>query len=564
MMTKNIKTIYRTGLLILGLLAITTGCSDDLLDLKPETTWAADEFYGNETDINAALAGIHSSLGSYNTFGFLLPQMDSGTDEAYKLKSWNEKIPVSINAHNPASEEVTKVFQSLYGGINNCNNMIKYINPDNFDNIEIYNNYLAEAKFLRGFMYYYLTIWWNEIPLRLEPSNDQSSNHLAPSPVNEVYEAIIADLTFASENLYSSAGALYVPGHASKEAAHGMLAKVYLKAAGYPLQATEINGRNPYQAAKDHCAAIMNGGNNALNPSYKDVFLNYIQNRFDLQESLFEICYRNGTDLGINIAGRNGSFNGLFYNIKGDRNGEPYGQPEITPGPIHEYMYEENDSLRQHWNAPMYSGNKNQWNPNGVVQPNPHTLAWGYTVGKFRRWDAAYPWDLEKTNAQLNPIVTLETPAPLSQHVTGINYPILRYSDVLLMFAEAENELNGPTGEAQAAIDAVRNRAGLNNLAAVKPEAIAGKDAFFVELTDERMRELCFEGHRRMDLVRWGLYEEKLNVHYESILYHPNYTPAEAYKYRAYTNYNPAIHLSLPYPEQEVLINNLLEQKPAW
>lgn len=564
MMSKKFNTIYRTGLLIIGLLAITTGCSEDPLDLKPETTWAAEDFYQNETDINAALAGIHASISTYNVFGGIIQQMGSGTDEAYKLKSWNENIPTGINAHNPASGEIKLLYQSLYSGINNCNNMIKYINPDNFDSEEVYNNYVAEAKFLRGFMYYQLTIWYNEVPLRLEPSVDQSSNHVAPAPVNEVYEAIIADLTFASENLYSLSDGRYVIGHSSLEAAHAMLAKTYLKAAGYPLQATEINGKNPYQGAKDHCAAIINAGNNSLNANYKDVFLNYIQNRFDLSESIFEICFRNGTDLGINIGGRIGYMNGLHYGINGDRTNQPFAQPEITPSPLHEYMYEENDSLRQAWNTPMYFGAKNQWSPNGKVSPNPHTLAWGYTIGKYRRWDAAYPWDLDKTNEQLKPIVTLETPEPVHQSITGINFPIIRYSDVLLMFAEAENELNGPSGEAQAAIDAVRNRAGLDNLATAKPEAVAGKDAFFVELTDERMRELCFEGHRKMDLIRWGLYEEKLKVLHESIIYHPNYTPAEAYKYRAYTNFNPSIHLSLPYPEQEVLINNKLDQKPGW
>jgi len=132
------------------------------------------------------------------------------------------------------------------------------------------------------------------------------------------------------------------------------------------------------------------------------------------------------------------------------------------------------------------------------------------------------------------------------------------------MFAEATNELNGPTAEAVAAIDLVRNRAGLENLGTAKPEAIAGQDAFFEEITDERLRELCFEGQRKHDLIRWGLLEEKLAVLYESVIYHPNYTPAMAYKYRCYTNFDSSKHLSLPYPEQEVLINNLLEQKPEW
>ena len=287
MKSNKITTIFSKGLLIIGLLAITTSCSKDNLDLEPKTNWSVEDFYKNESDINAALAGIHATISSGNTFGNSLPQMSTGTDESYKLKSWNENYATGINAHNPSSGPIKKLFQSLYGGINNCNNFIKYIDPANFEDQAVYNNYLGEARFLRGFMYYHLTAWFNEVPLRLEPTEDQSSNHKAPAPVQAIYEQIIADLTFAANNLYSSFDAKYVIGHSNSMAAHAMLAKVYLKAAGYPLQATEINGKNPYQAAKDHCAIIMNDGKHNLNGSYKDVFLNYIQNRYDLSETLF-------------------------------------------------------------------------------------------------------------------------------------------------------------------------------------------------------------------------------------------------------------------------------------
>lgn len=562
MIFNKIKTIYNKGLLALGLLALASSCSDTL-DLQPKTTWAVDEFYANESDINAALAGIHSSIASGNAFGSNLMQMNAGTDEAYKLKAWNENIPTSIMAHNPSSVDVSNLWQTLYGGINNANNFIKYINPDNFEDEADYNKYLGEARFLRGFMYYHLTCWYNEIPLRLEPSEDQSSNHLAPSPVKDVYMQIIDDLTFAADNLPNSGDSDYIAGHANSGAAHAMLAKTYLKAAGYPLQASEINGMNPYQAAKDHCSMVMNDGYYGLNTNYKDVFLNYIQNRYDLKETLFEIIYRNGTATGLNIAGRVGFVNGLFYGINGVRVGEPWSSPEISPSPVHDFLYEENDSIRRKWNTPSYGGAKNQWNPNGRINEL-HSLQWGYTIGKFRRFDAAYPDDIELTNQQLQPVVTLESPEPLHQSLTGINFPVLRFSDVLLMFAEAENELNGPTAEAQGAIDLVRIRAGLNQLSVDKPDAIAGKEAFFTEITDERMRELCFEGHRKHDLIRWGLFEEKLQTLYESIIFHANYVDADFFRYRVYSNFNPSIHLSLPYPEQEVLINNLLDQKTGW
>lgn len=162
--------------------------------------------------------------------------------------------------------------------------------------------------------------------------------------------------------------------------------------------------------------------------------------------------------------------------------------------------------------------------------------------------------------------MTLESPEPVNQHFTGINFPILRYSDVLLMFAEAENQLNGPTAVAQEAIDLVRNRAGLKNLSVVKTDAIASQESFFQEIVDERFRELCFEGHRKHDLIRWGLLEEKLEEAYDAIRFEPGYNAAQAYKHRDWDNFEKGStkHLSLPYPEQEILINNLLDQKDLW
>ena len=228
---------------------------------------------------------------------------------------------------------------------------------------------------------------------------------MAPSPVNEVYEQIIADLTYAAENLPTSFDAAYVVGHANSGAAHAMLAKIYLKAAGYPLQANEINGKNPYQAAKEHCRIIMEELGHDLNSSgYKDVFLNLIQNRYELQESLFELSYRNGEDIGAKISGRVGYFNGLFYNVKLSKIGEPTDGADMTPAPIHESIYEEGD-MRKSWNVPGYSGVKNQWSPNGKVVEAPNALNWTYTIGKFRRWDAAFPDDIDKSNEQLQPII---------------------------------------------------------------------------------------------------------------------------------------------------------------
>lgn len=556
MMTNKIKTIFTKAILAIGFIGVIFSCSDEL-ELEPETTWSADSFYDNESEVNIALAGIHSSSRVLDR----MLAMDAGTDESYALKGWVEDNPENVYTHNETSQNVYDVWRILYIGINNANNLIKHMKPENFSE-EDYNKYLGEARFMRAFFYYHLTTWWNEVPLRLEPTVDQNSNHKAPASTEEVYMQIIEDLTFAAEHLPLVTDGSYVAGHANKMAAHALLAKIYLKAGGYPLQATSINEKNPFEAAKEHCQVVMDAGH-TLNDSYRDLFLGYIQNNYDFNESLFEIVFANGSDLGVGIAGKLGYNNGLLYKPN-PRIGTPYADPIIQPSPMLELTYELGD-LRENWNVPGISGVKNNKFPNGKVNALANPLTWGYCIGKFRRWEPLYPDDIDASNASETPIVVLESPLPLSATNTGINLPVLRYADVLLMFAEAVNELEGPTAEAVGAIDLIRERAGLEDLATAKPEAIADKMSFFDEIVDERLRELCFEGQRKADLVRWNLLEEKIAQFEVSIVSHPSYVAASHNsKIRSANNFDPVKHLSLPYPQQEVLINNLLEQKPEW
>lgn len=554
----KIKSIFKNGWLLLAALVMVSSCSD-ALELEPETTWALDNFYETEGDMDIAFAGIYATLRGL--YGQDLMLMDAGTDESYAFKGWVEQSPTNVYTHDETTEDLGDLWRVLYIGINNCNNMITHLDPESFEEEES-NRYLAEARFLRAYMYFELTTWWNEVPLRLEPTVDQNSNHVAVSSTEEVYMQIIDDLTFAAEHLPNSFDAEYVAGRANNMAAHAMLARTYLKAGGYPLQATSINDKNPYQAAKEHCEIIMNQGNHALNPDYKELFLNYIQNRYDFSESLFEIVFRNSAALGVSTAGRNGNWNGLLFKPN-PRQGTPFGDPEIQPSPIFDLVYEEGD-LRKSWNTPGISGVVNNNNPNGRINELAGPLSWGYCIGKFRRWEPIYPDDIPASNASDTPIVTLETPEPLQANNTGINFPLIRFADVLLMFAEAENELNGP-GNAIAALDAVRARAGLDGIATVRPEVTTDPELFFMELVDERLRELCFEGNRKADLVRWYLLEDKLEEFEASVIFNPGYLPANhTYKLRSVNNFDPTKHYSLPYPQQEVLINNLMEQKPEW
>ena len=568
MMTKNIKYIYRRTLVVIGFAAVLTSCSD-ALELDPKANWTPDTFYQNETDVNLAISGIYSHISSGQTMGQNLWLMDSGTDEGYAIKGWVESNPTNLYNHNSSTREVEDAWRVLYGGVNNVNNFLNKLDPSIFEE-EVYNSYKGEVLFMRALFYYQLTIWWNKVPLRLTPTVDQSSNHKEPAELETIYLQMIEDLTFAAENLPAANDPDYIAGHANKMAAHAMIAKVYIKAAGYPAQMTVLNGENPYEAAMQHLAIIKNDGYYELNPSYRELFLNYIQNRYDFKESLFEIVLKNGTDLGVGISGAVGVRNGLLYKPE-PRSETPYGDPEIAPSPIFNDKYKDllnpddpaydanaEFDARKDWNVPSISANSA-----GKVNSLGDALAWGYAIGKFRRWEPLIADDFTtKPN-----IKVLELPEPLAATQTGINFPLIRYADVLLLYAEASYRFNGNvvTDEAIDNIDLVRARAGLSSLRTSKPEVVADPVLFFEEIVDERLRELCFEGHRKADLIRWNLLADKIVELDESIRFHSSYSQASHHtKLRCVQNFNPTKHLSMPYPLQEVSINKDLVQKTEW
>lgn len=555
----KIISLKQSFLRMLFLTLLATSCSD-FLDLEPQTDWEAQNFYSTEAEMDIALAGIYSQFSSRNTFGEDFMLMDYGTDEGYNVRSFDSNPQANINSHTPESDDVVNVWRTFYNGINLSNLLIKNTVPENFP-AGVANKYIAEARFLRALAYLQLVSWWNEVPLRLEPTIDQTSNHMAPASLEDIYNQIILDFEFAANNLPHAQDADYVVGHANKMAAHGLLARTYLKMAGFPFRDT-----SKYAKAMTECEIIMNDGFHGLTiasggfDGYKAHFLNYIENNYDTRESLFEISFANGVDLGVATAGTIGTRNGLAFNAN-DRLGVPMARQFVSPSPTLELLYADDD-VRFDWNIPGY-----QHTRAGAIA-NAAPLSFAYSVGKFRRWEPTFPNDIAASNAAPQIYVVLEKTSNLDQNTTGINFPIIRYADVLLMYAEASNEVNnGPTALGIAALNQVRNRAGLTNIQDANPSAIANRDSFFNELLDERMRELCFEGLRKMDLIRWGLYETRLNFLNSIVRGYPTFNPnlpANLSLLRCYDNFVPGKHLSMPYPAQEVQINNLLNQKPEW
>jgi hypothetical protein len=545
------------------------GCSE-YLDSDSKSAWKEENFYSNKQQANIAIAGIYSQLSNDQMYGYSFNVLiEGGTDETYTSDggpTWDE---AKYN-FNSSSVPIKNVWLNFYSCIHLVNQFEKNIKPSIYSTPEEYNSVLAKAYFMRAFCYFNLANWFGPVPLRLTPITSQKDNVMAASPVADVYKQVEKDFLFASEHLLHANNAKYLPGEPNKMAAHGMLARLYLKMGGYQpyLSAGEANcylenNQQYFKKAQDHCEIVMNDGWHQLNPNYRTHFLTYLQDKYDLKESLFEISFGNLELTGLHVSGRLGNINGVRFFGTADI---PRGFCKINAGQVLYNKYPLEDQRRA-WNIAGFANNYTTSNSSYTMTyffDSP--LNQYYAPGKFRRWE---PKDIEnlKINTRLingeYVILNNTTGSATDANFTSINFPILRYSDILLMHAEAcIGGINGTEGANTAALNSlnlVRLRSGLDDYSG----SLAHKD-FFDEIVDERLRELCFEGLRKQDLIRWNLLEKKLaesslaikssNGYSDSNVFHQTYLAAVK-------NFDKTKHLLLPYPIQETQLNTALKPR---
>ena len=454
-----IKYLIKQGLAVslLFILLVAAGCSKKL-DITPETFVSPEDLYKDEQGAIAGVTGIYRKMlelnnGDYYFVGIV------GTDEG-KTTSF---VPTwggywqhydGVNSYNgllsAQNQLVQGAWNSLYKGVVNANNAIKYI-PTSTASQAVKDRLLAESKFLRAVFYFKLVQLWGAVPLPTE-EEDAVANANGGKPrssEDEVYALIISDLSFAVSNLPAKGTADV--GRANKEAAQTLLGKVYLT-------------RKDYANAKATLQPLMSLTNVALMSKYADLFNENNENNI---ESLFEIQYSN----------ENGNTNGQANTLGGwhisnvDSGG---GGHVVIPTDYYSNSFEDGDERK---NASIrykfYDAGGNEvdyWWWADVTKP--HVKKFDITKGKS-----------------------------LNGGLSSRNLYYLRYADAILMYAETLNELND--GNALTYLNKIRTRAKLTNW-----ETVLGHTPTQQELRDEllkeRMRELGFEGWRWCDLKRTG------------------------------------------------------------
>ncbi|MGV8093942.1 MAG: RagB/SusD family nutrient uptake outer membrane protein [Mangrovibacterium sp.] len=496
---------------------VISSCS---LNTKPEDFIAPEYYYNTEGQCNLALTAIYDKMNyQYAT------QLCTNFDTADEMWAGGTTNQTWLNDFYSNNSDVVSLWQRLYDGIERANMLLSNIDDVQMSE-EIRKVIKGEAKFLRAYYYFMLVQNFGDVPLKTTPTASASDVYYPRTPASEVYDFIYNEMVEAEGTVRPITDYAYAE-RVSQSAVQGMLARVCLYMAGFPNNKTE-----KYQDALKWSEKLIQSGLHSLNPDYSQVFINLIQDKYDTNESIWEIGFRTtGATDSYYEFGEMGNTNGIAQNMP------EYGMSTGSYR-VQQYLwmkYEPGDTRRDWAIAPFYY--KSNTSEKVFID---NSAVYDRYIGKYRR-------EYELTPAESK-----------QKRANGTNYPLLRYPDVLLMAAEAENEVNGPTAKAHQYLNEVRTRAH-----APIYTGISGKDEFRTIIQDERSRELCFEGLRKMDLKRWGIMIPVMKA--LSVYIKATYTNATSKERasKACDNVSEQ-HYYFPIPQREMNLNKLLTQNPGW
>lgn len=404
--------------------------------------------------------------------------------------------------------DVYNAWQNNYIAIDRANQCVEGIMSSPVADDPEMKQLLGEAYCLKAYRYYLLCNFWGDVPYFSQAAKAGMELDIPKTDKNYIYTACIQDLVNTEEGMFFADQFPDGIERMNREFAIGMIARLAMFRAGYGMTIdgtmkkaddylsvstddslavtytyngatkTARTSADYYQLASDYCQKLIELKDRPLNSDFAEIFYNqcvFVKPVND--DILYEVAFLkdNGGDVGwcIGVA------------VTGGTKGATTIQVGLTPN---YYLSFDDDDLRRDVTATRlnYKSDNDEY---------ANTLT-GLSVGKWNR------------------LWLTTNPGAESSKGTGINWPLMRYSDVLLMLAEAENELNGPNALAKNALKRVRERAfpAASHVAKVETylAGLSSKDDFFEAIVDERAWEFGGECLRKFDLVRWNNYGEKI------------------------------------------------------
>ena len=542
---------------ILSMLAVTLLCVSacNKLEIEPKGEITDREMaYQNATIRNQILTGIYSLLINEGTWGAMIPiRLEAGTDVA--LSRTDDTATPENNSHTSQSAMTATTWSVLYQGINAANEFIHYSNlyvPNGENEQEV-----AEARFLRAYFYFTLVRLFGDVPFRTEPMLDTNKTDIARTSAVDIYDFIVKELSEVQAILPDPQMAVY--GHISSTAAQAALADVYLNLGG-ALMKNRLPADSTVELMHQRAAywsklVLDNPAHDITKTGYDTIFLNQVSEKTNVAEQVWELQPKYMIEQGYRCDSRLGKYNGMGTTISGvyGAGGFIYQTAslrklyaKVSADDVSDVIGTTSKDTRADWNCPWTKIGTGTQHKNPVYEEinkdrkNIYQLFCG-------KWRTIYANTVSEA-ANIN--------------YSGARLSIYRIADVHLMYAEAVNEGYGNQAEAVEHINKVRRRAHATEITGVP-----GKDDVFNLIVDERARELCFEGKRRFDLIRWNLYETKLREAYTP--YESPYDPqwVRTGTVAVFKNFNPQAHYILPIPQEEISRNALIpqaEQNQGW
>ena len=580
------------------------GCSD-FLEEDPKGKLTTDNFYNSESDARQAINGVYRRLSDSWVTGYNIKQIPN---DLLKRASWDEASGLSNFTYGSENTYIAGMWQNHYAVIKDCNSVIDNVTT-NKEKINNWERYVGQAHGIRAFLYFDLVRWFGDVPLVLTDTKSLDGLEVTRTPQKEVFRQIIEDFEYCISHTMDKGDTSkgYQYGRLTKDACHGFLAKVYLWLGSVAQRdGKEIlgNAADNFEKSLEHSSAVIQGGRYKLVDYYPDVFNAKTRDKAP-DEVLWCVQGLTGDDTG--------TWTGMMFGIRGNQNlGGSW--DNISSSDYHRMMYEPSDSIRRLWNCPRMTiqddgtlwgwDYKMYWDTRGdqklsEATENNNWLQW--SIGKFRRYPLADPSSYNYTNF-------------------GMDEPLLRYADVLLMYAEAYNEVNHGPGDyrpssgmdmsgisiqsAYDAVNLVRKRSRIANEGIMHQDVLPRKlitdyatevdecvpdwkpgaygyiydgvrtaweynrygddyTAFRTEILNERARELVAESTDRWcDLVRRGILVKQMQAWRQ---YNPfiSNTEREITTPGAPENIQSR-NMLLPVPLSEIDVNKKLTQNPGY
>ena len=565
------KNIYR---FLIGAAAVTSLFSCSFFDVEPQVI-CSDTFYNSEAEVKYGLAGVYGAIGKEQFYGNYYSLMYANIDD---LCYFNRDISTNYLQycrHNASTSQVYDIWTAMYQGVNNANSFMEAVVNTDYDKD---GKYFNEARFLRAYYHFLLAQSFGDVPLRTVAVKKPDEVMCPATPQYDILTWAAAEmeacLELASEEVTEQ------PSRVTKTTMQGILARVYLFLAGESVKGGDKTAF--LTKARDFAKDVIDSGKHDLNPDYSRVFINMIEDEYDTKhhESMWEAEFLGDRSSAENWS--NGRIGDLLGLQSGDSNSSKY--TEFTWN----YAYGQYDGSLKLWDLywqtdrtadenalPTITDKRQEWNlPPYNYAGNAQQPPYGETSGKAVAGIDKTPYVYNSVSTSNDPTaaqairncgkfrreVQYEGVKTSKLLYTTINYPILRYSDVLLMYAEASNELSGPTQEAYDCVAKVRTRAGIATL----PMGSYDKDSFRELVRNERGRELCFESLRRFDLIRWGIYVQEMNKYTEWSADERWSKSAKAARAANMGGYIKPMHVLLPIPAIELGVNKELVQNELW